>query len=56
MVGGGDCGSVYVFDHKQGTRLQKLQHAHEGMVQSIAVPLQGCIYGDCKVPTTRGCS
>ena len=37
VVGGGDRGSVYVFDHKQGTRLQKLQHAHEGMVQSIAV-------------------
>ena len=37
VVGGGDRGSVYVFDRKQGTQLQKLQHAREGMVQSIAV-------------------
>ena len=37
VVGGRDCGSVYVFNSKQGTQLQKLQHAPEGMVQSIAV-------------------
>ena len=37
VVGGGDRGSVYVFDRKQGTQLQKLQHAPEGMAQSIAV-------------------
>ena len=37
VVGGGDRGSVYVFDRKQGIQLQKLQHAPEGMVQSVAV-------------------
>lgn len=42
VVGGGEHGSAYVFDRKQGTRLQCLQHGKEGLVQTIAVRT-GCL-------------
>lgn len=44
VIGGGEDGKAHIFDRKSGTRLQCLQHAKEGLVQTIAVCSKGLIH------------
>ncbi|KAJ3003557.1 hypothetical protein NUW54_g5235 [Trametes sanguinea] len=43
IVGGSDHGAVYVFDRKTGAPLDVLQHAQQGLVQTIATTKSGSI-------------
>jgi hypothetical protein len=39
LVGGSDCGKVYVFDRKTGLIVDSLSHDDHGLAQAIAVSL-----------------
>lgn len=43
IVGGSDHGAVYVFDRKTGAPLDVLQHAQQGLVQTIAVRVSNSV-------------
>lgn len=40
VVGGGERGTIHVFEKSTGEKLQELQHGRSGMVQAVTV---GCI-------------